>query len=920
MGRRTAIVLMSCFTASTARATPNDPNVIETEWLDAGDNITTLAWAPDGSNRLFVAEKGGAVRIVRLGADGAAELLPQPFLTHRPIYTGSECGLIGLAFDPGFATNGWVYVFVTVSSSEQQIVRYTAQGDTGTSPTILVRGLPTRGANHDGGAVAVGPDGKLYWAIGDLGAFVGVDADLASLAAKVGRANRDGTVPADNPFVDGAGPNADLIWARGFRNPFRFTFQPETGALWVNVVGSGYEQIFIVGRGDHAGYNDYESNQPAGFIPPVIKYRTGGSESFMIRTGGAVRRGGVATIRTTVAHRLRKGEEVTISGVVDRSFDGRFHVTSSTPLSSDTFTVNQPGPDATSGGGTVATMNFGRCVVGSIFYDGTQFPPDYRGNYFFGDYVSGRLLRVRVTGLEVDRVDEWATSLSSPTHVSLGPDGAVYWASYVPGTIYRYRWNSTQQGLVVSSRHLLVDEGSRAAFSVSLQRAPAQDVQVSIARTAGSSVLTTPTTRLTFTPQNWRVPQPVMITAAQDANGVADRATFTVSSSGLASEDVEVTTIDDDGLGILLSRAALTIDEGASGTFTVALTAPPPSSVTVNVARTSGDPDLSLVNGAQLVFTPADYARPQTVTIAAAQDADVTDDLATFGASGGGISPASVTVTAIDEDGRAPVITSTPAVAAVVGAPYTYRVTARGYPAPRFVIDPPMPNGMSITSTTGLVAWTPEATGAARVAIRAANGVAPDAVQRFEITVSEDQAPTCSITRPVEGERIFGTSAELYGDGFDDVATIEAEFLVDGVLAYTDPGEMGHFHFQGEHARFDTTLYADGPHDLEMVVTDTSGQTGRCSVQVLIDNAVAIDAGTPDLGPKGDAGGELPTDAAIADGGGRSPDASEPSDVPSDEGCGCRSTRGPRSASATLGLLILAASFFGSRRARGVRA
>src|SRR6185436_9692654 len=124
------------------------------------------------------------------------------------------------------------YVFATVSISEQQIIRYTVVGDTATEKTIVVSGLPTRGANHDGGGIGFGPDGKLYWSIGDNGAGVGTNADLTSLAAKVGRANPDGTAPADNPFHDGSGAR-DFIWARGMRNPFTLAFQPTTGLLWL---------------------------------------------------------------------------------------------------------------------------------------------------------------------------------------------------------------------------------------------------------------------------------------------------------------------------------------------------------------------------------------------------------------------------------------------------------------------------------------------------------------------------------------------------------------------------------------------------------------------------------------------------------------------------------------------------------------
>ena len=108
----------------------------------------------------------------------------------------------------------------------------------GINKTVILSGLPTHGNNHDGGAIGIGWDGKIYCAIGDNGSADGVNGDLLSMASKVIRLNRDGSIPNDNPFNDGAGPNNDYIWARGFRNPFTLTFQPSTGNLWVNTVGN----------------------------------------------------------------------------------------------------------------------------------------------------------------------------------------------------------------------------------------------------------------------------------------------------------------------------------------------------------------------------------------------------------------------------------------------------------------------------------------------------------------------------------------------------------------------------------------------------------------------------------------------------------------------------------------------------------
>ena len=212
-----------------------DPtNFTETTFLSSATltNTTAIAWAPDGSGRLFLTQKGGACYIVQHGFQSGTPtgtLVTTPFMVEPSVFTASECGLLGIAFDPDFVNNKYVYFFVTVASNQQQIVRYTANGNVGTARTVIVPGLPTAGANHDGGGIGFGQDGKLYWSIGDNGNKTGVDNNLTSLAAKVGRSNRDGSVPNDNPFFDGAGPNNDYIWARGFRNPFTLTFQPGTG-------------------------------------------------------------------------------------------------------------------------------------------------------------------------------------------------------------------------------------------------------------------------------------------------------------------------------------------------------------------------------------------------------------------------------------------------------------------------------------------------------------------------------------------------------------------------------------------------------------------------------------------------------------------------------------------------------------------
>jgi glucose/arabinose dehydrogenase len=544
-------VLLAGFLPTSARATVLDPNFVESDWVIANELYasTALAWAPDGSNRLFVARQNGQILIIKNG-----QLLATPFATVAPILYVGECGLLGITFDQDFLTNHFVYVFATVSTSEQQIIRYTASGDTGLEKKTIVAGLPTRGVNHDGGALGVGPDGQLYWAIGDNGGGLGTGPDLTSLGSKVGRANTDGSPPADNPFHDGSGGPRDFIWARGMRNPFTLAFQPTTGLLWLDVVGDSYEQIFIVRKGDHGGYSGQEVNQQPPNIRPVIKYRTNGVQVLPIQPtamAGAVRSNGVATFFINTEHYLRVGEKVTVSGVADPSFDGTFYVTS---VPSDyRFTVTQAGPDATSGsvGATVATATtaaFGGCVTGGDFYDSSLVPASHRGNFFFGDYNNigsepGRIMRATIDPATntITSVDLWAKDLSNQVDIALGPDGALYLATNTARKVSRVEYKPSSQGLVVTPLNLWMAERGSAVVNVRLAMAPAADVVVTVGRSGGDSDIgVSAGSTLTFTPANWSVPQIATVAAATDADGTDDLATVSVSAAGLTAETVTV--------------------------------------------------------------------------------------------------------------------------------------------------------------------------------------------------------------------------------------------------------------------------------------------------------------------------------------------------------------------------------------------
>jgi glucose/arabinose dehydrogenase len=244
-----------------------------------------MTQAPDG--RFFVTEQGGTLRVVT--AEG--QLLADPFVS-LAVDSSVERGLLGVVLDPNFATNNYVYVYYTVPGTESQspfnrISRFTASGNVAVpgSEQILVNLDPLLGSgNHNGGALAFGPDGKLYVAVGD--ATDPVNSQLLSTRhGKILRYNPDGSIPNDNPTqFDGIvgtteGPNR-AIWAVGLRNSFTFAFQPGTGRFYANDVGaSAAEEVNEILPGKNYGFpiteGDFDQSQYPALTRPIISIPRG---------------------------------------------------------------------------------------------------------------------------------------------------------------------------------------------------------------------------------------------------------------------------------------------------------------------------------------------------------------------------------------------------------------------------------------------------------------------------------------------------------------------------------------------------------------------------------------------------------------------------------------------------------------------
>lgn len=240
-------------------------------------NPTAMEIAPDG--RLFVCLQTGQLRVIKNGV-----LLGTPFLTVTTDSNG-ERGLLGIAFDPNFPINRFIYVYYTVPTSPQhnRISRFTANGDVavpGSEVLILDLENLSGATNHNGGAIHFGPDGKLYVAVGE-NANPSNSQTLNNRLGKMLRINSDGTIPSDNPFYDTASGDNRSIWALGLRNPFTFAFQPNTLRMFINDVGqNAWEEINDGIAGSNYGWPNAEGIAlDARYRDPLFAYGHGTSNT-----------------------------------------------------------------------------------------------------------------------------------------------------------------------------------------------------------------------------------------------------------------------------------------------------------------------------------------------------------------------------------------------------------------------------------------------------------------------------------------------------------------------------------------------------------------------------------------------------------------------------------------------------------------
>jgi hypothetical protein len=274
----------------------------------AGLTLPVYLTAPTGDlSRLFILEKAGSIRIVKNGT-----LLPTAFLDISPqVSNVGEQGLLGLAFDPSYSSNGRFFVHYTDLQGNTRVSRFQVSADpdiadAGSEQIILTQTQPY--ANHNGGQLLFGPDGMLYLGLGDGGSAgdpQGRGQDRSDFLGSILRvdvqAGAPYTVPPDNPFIGQAGTRPE-IWSYGLRNPWRFSFDRVTDVQWVGDVGQGLrEEVDMpITPGGNYGWRVFEGfactnndptlcSSPQNYIFPIFDYTHANGRCSI--TGGYVYRG-----------------------------------------------------------------------------------------------------------------------------------------------------------------------------------------------------------------------------------------------------------------------------------------------------------------------------------------------------------------------------------------------------------------------------------------------------------------------------------------------------------------------------------------------------------------------------------------------------------------------------------------------------
>ncbi len=306
--------------ALSGRAQAADSSVVLAEaWPGVKfDKPICVSYPKDGSDRVFVALRAGKVAVVKKWR-GGAQPVPQPktFLDMTslidPDVVEIQGGLLSLAFDPNYRQNRRFFVFYGGGNVQKPMAIVASYRANAANPDVadpssaqVLLTVPKVGAQHFGGGLAFGPDGHLYVGLGESGKLndpESIGQDVRRLEGKILRLDVNSTapglaygIPADNPWAKAGQGVRPEIWAYGVRNPWRLSFDRETGNLWVGDPGQRQrEEIDIVRRGDNLGWAMIEGSvplapgaDPSKYVKPVFDY---GRELGNCCIGGVVYRG-----------------------------------------------------------------------------------------------------------------------------------------------------------------------------------------------------------------------------------------------------------------------------------------------------------------------------------------------------------------------------------------------------------------------------------------------------------------------------------------------------------------------------------------------------------------------------------------------------------------------------------------------------
>ena len=484
---KTVIVIASLFilTTQVKAQTFTQPGFNQVLVANGISNPTVMEFAPDG--RLFVAQQNGALRIIENGV-----LLGTPAIT-LSVNSSGERGLLGIAFDPDFNNNHFIYLYYTLASAtNNRISRFTVNGNTIalSSESVVLNLDPLSSAtNHNGGTIQFGPDGKLYVGVGE-NANTAHAQNLDTYHGKILRINSDGSVPPGNPFTSGSAQR-QRVWEYGMRNPYTLSIQPGTGRIFVNDVGQNtWEEVNDCTTGGlNYGWPTAEgmSSNPA-FTNPIYAYQHGGGVGF-----GCAITGGTFFNPSSTNYPAQ--------------YTGRYFFLDFCNNWIDQLTLS---------GSTATRSNFASSIAGSPV--GMNTGPD--GNLYFLSRANGAVYKITFTGSSAPVITNQPQSIT----VSEGNQASFsVTATGTPPLSYQWRKNTANISGATNSTYTIP----------SVIPADAGNYSVVVSNSAGS--VTSNNATLTVTPANQLPTATINTPAAGSTYAGGDIINF--SGSGTDPED-----------------------------------------------------------------------------------------------------------------------------------------------------------------------------------------------------------------------------------------------------------------------------------------------------------------------------------------------------------------------------------------------